>query len=312
LTCEIGFAITANKNTWQDAENLDNTHGYTSYIWIPEETFKVDKMKLRIYAEKFRAYSKSALAGGAQTKTSSSGGGQTKTSTYHSIPHTHDVTIGAKTSTYNTIPHTHDVVIGTKTSTSESTHRHSIGDFVGYVAPETSVSLRMYNSAGDRTCDIPCKQYTIYVPYTGGLLAAHSHDVDYGTKTSASGGVSHAHDVDYGTKTSASGGVSHAHDVTIDNHTHDVTIDAHTHDIDFGIYEEDITGRTLSVKLYDPNDSLLHDFGVVLTGEGNVIIDLSAYFGTLTYGMYKLVLSASGRLRARLVFYELCKMFTQF
>ena len=56
---------TSVKNTWQDAENLDNTHGYITYIWILEETYKVDVMKLHVYSEKFRAHSKSALAGGA-------------------------------------------------------------------------------------------------------------------------------------------------------------------------------------------------------------------------------------------------------
>ena len=44
------FAITANKNTWQDAENLDDTHGYTSYIWIPEETLTYGMYKLVLSA----------------------------------------------------------------------------------------------------------------------------------------------------------------------------------------------------------------------------------------------------------------------
>jgi hypothetical protein len=114
---------------------------------------------------------------------------------------------------------------------------------------------------------------------------------------------SHTHDVNIGTVTSASGAGSHSHDVTID---------AHTHDIDFGIYEEDITGRTLSAKLYDPDGNVLKDFGTVLTGEDNDVLDLSEYFENLKYGMYRLVLTASGRLRARLVFYELCKMYAQY
>lgn len=118
--------------------------------------------------------------------------------------------------------------------------------------------------------------------------------------------------------TSESGGGSHDHNVSgqtaeaVTNHTHSVTIDDHTHEIDFGIYEEAITGRTLSAILYDPNGNILKNFGVVLTGEDSDILDLSEYFKTLKYGMYRVVLSASNRLRARLVFYELCKMYAQY
>ena len=106
-----------------------------------------------------------------------------------------------------------------------------------------------------------------------------------------------------GTVTSASGGGSHSHNVTLPDHTHA---------IDFGIYEEAITGRTLSAILYDPDGNVLKDFGVVLTGEDNTTLTLSTYFATLKYGMYRVVLSASGRLRARLIFYELCKMYAQY
>jgi len=155
-------------------------------------------------------------------------------------------------------------------------------------------------------------------PYTFGAAEAHSHNVNVGTVTSASGGGNHAHTISGQT---AEAVTNHSHDVNIGTvtsasgagaHSHDVTIDDHTHGIDFGIYEEAITGRTLSAKLYDPDGDLLKDFGVVLTGEDDDVIDLSEYFTTLKYGMYRLVLEASDRLRARMVFYELCKMYAQY
>ncbi|GAI75557.1 unnamed protein product [marine sediment metagenome] len=37
---------TSVKNTWQDAENLDDEHGYVTYIWIPEETRMCSKYSL--------------------------------------------------------------------------------------------------------------------------------------------------------------------------------------------------------------------------------------------------------------------------
>jgi len=198
------------KNTWQDAENLDDVHGYKSYIWIPEETFQVRIMKLHVYAEKFRAHSRAAASGGGHTSSYEAGAA--------SGSHTH--------------------VIATKTEDRltgwADAHQHSYFD----VMPD-------------------------YL-FGAGL---HTHP-------------------------------DHAH-----------LVYDHTHPIDFGIYEEDIAGRTLSAKLYDPDGVLLKDFGVVTTGEADVILDLSPYFETLKYGMYYLELTASARLRARLVFYELCLMY---
>ena len=264
---------TSVKNTWQDAENLDDTHGYTTYVWIPEETYKVDIMKLHVFAEKFRAYSKAAA----------SGGGTVVTSEYTAIPHTHNVTIGN---------HTHDVAIGTKTSASGGQHRHLM--FSGTLTDPGDIEYKYVCSdgAGNLNVEIKIKSDGQSDLYTYQATGSHTHDVNIGTVTSASGGGT--------TVTSASGGGSHSHDVTIPDHTHDIT---------YGIYEEGISGRTLSAILYDPDGNLLKDFGVVCTGEDSQVIDLSDYFSTLKYGMYRLVLSASGRLRARLIFYELCKMY---
>jgi len=318
----VRAVYTSVKNTWQDAENLDDTYGYTSYIWIPEETFKVDVMKLWVFSEKFRAYSKAALAGG----------GQTKTSTTATPSHTHDVAIGTKTSvaggahshtvtgatsSAETAAHTHDVAIGTKTSVAGGAHRHMMFLYVdsspgGYAA--LNMRCRDVNLSEMR---IDVTQQYARDTYTYQTVADHAHDVAIGTVTSASGGASHSHTV---TGQTAESVTDHTHDVVIGTvtsasgagaHSHDVTIDNHTHGIDFGIYVEDITGRTLSAVLYDPAGNVLKDFGVILTGEDSDTLDLSAYFETLQYGMYRVVLSASGRLRARLVFYELCKMYAQ-
>ena len=278
---------TSVKNTWQDAENLDDTHGYITYIWIPEETYKVDLMKLHVYSEQFRAYSKTVKAGGATVKTSSAGGA-----------HSHSVT-GA-TSSYVTPNHTHDVEIGGVTSVASGDHHHAM---FHYYQDGTLGTDRMYfGKKAGFAADIivTLKTDSAETCYTYGPSGTHTHNVNIGTKTSASGGGSHAHTV--------SGQTAE----TVTNHTHTITLTDHTHEIDFGIYEEAITGRTLSAILYDPDGNELEDFGVILTGEDSDIIDLTDYFETLNYGMYKMVLSASGRLRARLVFYELCKMYAQY
>jgi hypothetical protein len=391
----VHAVYTSVKNTWQDAENLDNAHGYISYIWIPEETYKVDLMKLRIYAEKFRAHSKSALAGGGTTKTTSAGGGVKKTSEGGGA-HEHSVTgVTSGPSSEETSEgggaHEHSVTGVTSGPSSEETsegggaHSHSV---TGVTSSTESAKIKGLEVSGElqtgymfssseRTTSGPSATATIQVPNLGvcpnghpycqfkdstthhPASSAHTHEVpslrsftfpesgDYawfadadhthsvsgqtatavGTHThgiahthSVSGqtatavgththGIAHTHSVSGQTATAVG---THTHEVILDDHTHEVTLEDHTHDIDFGIYEEAITGRTLSAVLYDPDGNVLKDFGVILTGEDSDILDLTDYFETLKYGMYKVVLSASGRLRTRLVFYELCKMYAQY
>jgi len=288
-------------NNWQDAGNLDDTHGYVTYVWVPEEVFKIDVLKLHVWAEKFRAYSKSALAGGGTVVTS---GASSTSTTVAGGAHSHTVT-GA-TSSATTPNHTHNVVIGTKTSTQTGAHRHTVISYYDDTPP--TLTKREYHglAAGgggitvnletDAPADIDTWQET----------GNHTHDVVIGTVTSASGGASHTHTVSGQTAETVT---DHSHGM---EHTHQVTLADHTHNIDFGIYEEAITGRTLSAVLYDPDGNLVKDLGVVCTGEDSQIIDLSEYFETLKYGTWRLELAASGRLRARLLFYQLCKVYAQY
>jgi len=43
-------------NTFQDAENVDATHPYYLYIWIPDEVAAVRNMRCKLYVEKYRTY----------------------------------------------------------------------------------------------------------------------------------------------------------------------------------------------------------------------------------------------------------------
>jgi len=241
-------------------------------------------MKLHVYAEKFRAHSKAALAGGAGLVTSKA-----------TLPsHTHDVSIGTKTSVSGG-RHSHSV--SGVTSGASGSHRHEILHYMDDVP--TPATERRYEGyfEGAVMAEVDIESGANRNMETYEQAADHSHTVS-GQTAEAAG--SHTHDVNVGVVTSESGGGSH---------THDVDIPDHTHDIDYGIYEEDVAGRTLSAKLYDPDGNLVHDFGVITTGEDDETIDLSSYFSNLKYGMYKLTLEASGRIRVRLVFYELCVMY---
>ena len=206
------------KNTWQDADNMDNTHGYIAYIWIPADTYQVRRMRAHVYLEKFRAYSTGAAAGGASVQTSTFAG-------------------------------EHDHIMFLYVSDTPA----------GY-------ALRKYrckDALGDHDIDL-ATQFTNRALKTYGAAADHSHNV------------------------------------TIPNHTHNIV---------YGIYEEAVGGRTLSAALYDKNGVLLNNFGVIQTGEGDVELNMDAYFATLVYGMYELRFTASARLRMRVFFYELSYMY---
>jgi len=257
---------------WQDAENLDATHGYTSYIWIPDETLQIKLLKLHVYAEKFRAFSKAASSGGGSEETSSDGGGCTPTT----APTGNIVKI---------------IAIGTTTtcwgfsSNERTTGIPSATDFVNHILMRACPDGHAY-----------CQLESSNAKYFG--TSIHTHEMPV---LSAFNVPDVYHDLWLATQ-------NHIHEVTISDHSHTVTIPNHTHPIEYGIYEEAITGRTLSAKLYDPDDNLLKDFGVIITGEDDLILDLSDYFETLQHGMFRLELTASDRLRARLIYYELCVM----
>ena len=250
----MGAVYVNTKNTWQDAENLDDVHGYTSYVWVPEEMFSVKILKLHVYAEKFRAYSKAA-------KEATPG-------------HTHDVIIGAKTSDVKTPSHAHSVSGQTATSSGVHDHGWSLDNI-----PKTT-------EVGDGHTHGYYDQMVGEIETSG----AHTHPVS--GVTSAEGAGSHSHTVDYKTKTSEEGA------------------GVHGHEIEYGIWEdEEISERTLSAILYDPKGNPLMEWDPLTTGEMDVILDLTEYFKDLKYGMYRLELTASGRIRARLVYYELGIMF---
>ncbi len=304
----VQAVYTSVKNTWQDAENLDDEHGYETFIWIPEETYKVDKMKLHIYSEKFRAYSKATSTKAFNVITSGDGGADILTSTYTTPSHAHN--ISGRTTGVN-----ESGVQGYYITGLDVKYAHATSYDRTHQNDETTIlSIPMFQNCPNGHAN--CQAYDV----TEITYPTHNHQHDIPDVEAFQAIVSfeqmnfahkaHSHSI---TATSTqSGGGNHRHTVTLSDHAHSVTIPNHTHGITFGIYEEAITERTLSAILYDPDGNKLEDFGVVLTGEDNDIIDLTDHFGTLQYGMYKIVLSASGRLRARLVFYELCKMYAQY
>lgn len=276
------FAILVpNKNTWQDAENIDQTHPYKSYIWIPEETQSVQIMKAHVWAEKFRAYATGMAAGGGR--------------------HRHTVDYGTKTSAAGGGTHSHTVT--GQTAVYGGGHGHAL-EHVDWNRTTGSHTLTI--------AEMPIHRHEVvstgdtHTADTGGD-GGHTHTYKNKYAERAPVGGEHTHSV-----TGATSSVetpSHTHSVVIGAKTSNYVTPAHTHALVYNIEEEDITGKTLGAILYDKDGAELHDFGNILTGEDDVELDLSEYFTTLDYGMYYLELTPNYKMRVRIMYYEMCYMY---
>jgi hypothetical protein len=117
-------------------DSVDGTYSATLKFWLPHGTVKIVEMGLRLALLPFRAYSKTAEAGGGQTSSSSG-------SHYHSVTtddHTHgqqnDIFWDNPTSTVDGHSHTYDDIypLGTTaggggtvwTSSSSGSHWHTV------------------------------------------------------------------------------------------------------------------------------------------------------------------------------------------
>ena len=245
------------KNTWQDAENLDATHDYISYMWIPEEMFSVKIMKLRVFPEKFRAYSQATKV---------------------------------------TLPtHSHTLKLLTTTSAGGGAHSHSVTGVTSTPADEgiDGYLPTSFDTLWAHTTSDPGSSVKGFYAVQGNYAAAfcrleHKHSVSGQTAVAVG---THTHTVDFTAKTTDDGGGEH------------------DHEIKYGIYEETPTGITVSAELYDPKDNLLEKWDPLTTYPTPVTLDLTEYFKDLKYGHYYLKLTVSGRMRVRLVYYELGIMF---
>jgi hypothetical protein len=234
------------RNTWQvgDVEPLDSTYPIEFDFWLPSELTQIVSVKLHARAVPFRAYAKTASAGGSHTHTVDIPGHK------HDMPAgttTQDyTTYSASTATVNQTPHGHSS--GTL-SIGSSTHSHSCGS-----AGNHSHGAGGYASpAGD-----PSHSHSVTV--TVNTESGHSHSI---------GDSSHTHGISGGT---GSGTASLA--VDLSDHRHAYTYWApgsgsttgsggasvptssssgdHEHDLVYGIYQ---STTPAGVNLYCDNGS---------------------------------------------------------
>ncbi len=212
-----------NLSTHDFEDNADANHPAVLKFNLPDEMVRINKLYLTFETDYFRAYSKSAKAGGQVVKSTSAGGGQTTSA-------------GGGQTTSSGGGQTTSSGGGTVTTTSGGgDHDHVVFKW-NSESPVGSPNLRGYRSklwaTGDEvnvniegpTADL--KTFSASGSHTHTLnLSSHTHTV-----------AAHTHQVS-----------DHTH--TVSPHTHDIELEPHTHPLEYGIYKHNTLPTKVTIKV---------------------------------------------------------------
>ena len=148
-------------DTFGYAENIDSTHSFQLPIWISPDIINVNRVRLHVDSQKFRAYEKGVAAGGGSTATSASGGGSAATSASGGSS-----TASSSSKTFSSL--------GLDTDTPNS---WTMPDF-HYHAFDIPGEYFEH----DHTVPIPAHVHGVPIPahVHGVTIPAHQHAIDYG------------------------------------------------------------------------------------------------------------------------------------
>lgn len=185
------------------ADNCDPEHPAVLRFWIPEETVRINKVRLSYRVEAFRAYERAIAGGGAITTTTAAGGASTPTTstTPQQVQTTSSSPTTVESSSTSNVWELFRIYVPAAVEDA-SNHNHGIPS--GTVLRKADGGTVTFIESG---------------AHTHALTADHRHNVTI---------PSHNHTVTI---------PSHNHTVNIPNHTHDITLPNHTHDIEYGIFE---------------------------------------------------------------------------
>jgi len=227
-------------------------------FWVPEETVRINKVRLSYRVEPFRSYERAIEAapattsGPSSTSTTSAGGGTTET-TGPSSTSTTAAGGGVSTTTAAGGGAIETTGPSSKTTTEQTSTRNTT--YYGGLFPQQNYDPGYTTSVvGDHNHGIP--PGTQLMTVGGGAVTwapsgAHNHMIGYHYHEfwgeTHVHGMDHTHNVTVPIHTHAvtipehSHGMDHTHTVSIPDHTHGMdhthTIPAHTHDIEYGIFE---------------------------------------------------------------------------
>lgn len=278
------YADIRNVLPYVGADSLDQNHPIEVDFYIPSETTNIVQIMLSAKGLRYRAYARTAAAGGSHT---------------HSVTvpgHTHALTVSTRT--YNSAvtksggAHTHGIggvtgstqTVASLTLSQGGAHNHSLG--AGGLGLPTSNDAHSHtasaSSAGGHTHTLAISEYKHTHKVSGDVSSVydHTHGISvttgshsHGHSGSISSSGSHAHILEINSAThyhtvSGTTTSSHTHDHTgstrttgysdVGNHTHNFTTDSSSHSHTVSGNTAASGGHTHSVDLTTVQDAHSH------------------------------------------------------
>ena len=188
-------------------DNCDPEHPAVLRFYIPEETVRINKVRLSYQVEAFRAYSRAIKGGGAVVTSTKDGGGRTITSKAGGADTVTSEEGGRwidTTEDGGAVENTFTAVVegGKGIVYSEEKYTHGgPGDH----------QHRYWDSSVDEERLLNHRHRIVIGPHKHGInIPSHSHTVRL---------------------------PNHSHEIELPNHSHEITIPGHTHEIEHGIFE---------------------------------------------------------------------------
>lgn len=205
-----------NQQIYNFSDNADAEHPATMLLYISDDVVRVNKVRLRVKFEPFRAFEKAAASYAQYSATSDSGGGSTQTSS------------GGGGGTYTSTSGGGSYATSDAVSLPASNISDESGSGYGYANhnhglpsdAQGNYRIALYDYNGNLW------GYYGWTPSGAHSHGAHSHSFYI---------PDHSHSIYM---------YDHTHSVLIPSHTHSVTIPSHAHSLEFGIY----TGTTADAE----------------------------------------------------------------
>lgn len=211
-------------DTYGYAENIDAAHPFQLPVWLSPDILNINRVRLHIDSQKYRAYEKGMAAGGGTVVTSAEGGGTTVSSS------------GGGGTTVTSAGGGSTTATSSSGGGVEKTTASGGGTTVSSAAPQTmdfwEIDRQTTGGPGDH-------QHTYMDSFWDiDSVQDHTHRVTVPSHTHSISIDAHTHSVTIGSHTHDVTIPNHTHSVTIPNHTHTATIQPHTHELEYGIFED--------------------------------------------------------------------------
>ena len=282
----------------QFADNADASHPAKMKIYIPQDCSRINEILLNWSCYAFRAYSKSAAAGGANTLTSKDGGATTVTSAAGG-----DTTVTSADGGATTVTSASggDTTVTSADGGSETVTSASGGDTTATSADGGSTTSTSSTDGGESITSAGGGSFTKAVQSSTAETSndgSHRHtssdpdDTSYTTKNGGhTHGMGHEHTVSVGDHTHSVTTSSHSHSVTISAHTHTVTIPSHTHDVTINDHTHEVTipSHTHDVTIPDHTHNVTipsHTHDVTIPDHTHQVV-LPDHTHGIVYGIYE-------------------------